>query len=260
MYKCECGKEFEKPNSFNGHKSHCKTHMQINNKYEYLVLSEQKRHLSASKTLSEKFSLKEENDLKMWVNEKHTCEKCGKVMTEKFGSGRFCSRSCANGHIQTEEINLKRKATALKNFKENPDLFITIPTFSLNKSFIWRSKPEEKLFELLTNKLPDYEFKYGYFGKYNGENLIPDIFSYKYKIIIEYDGVFHFKDLFNQLEKKHHKDRLLQEFINNSNYRLIRIDDLYYQSNKLNVDYIINLILNSNEKVIMLGDRYGYLN
>lgn len=27
MYKCECGKEFEMVNSFNGHKSHCKIHM-----------------------------------------------------------------------------------------------------------------------------------------------------------------------------------------------------------------------------------------
>ncbi len=27
MYKCECGKEFETPNSFNGHKAHCKIHL-----------------------------------------------------------------------------------------------------------------------------------------------------------------------------------------------------------------------------------------
>lgn len=26
MYKCECGKEFEKPNSFNAHKSNCRDH------------------------------------------------------------------------------------------------------------------------------------------------------------------------------------------------------------------------------------------
>lgn len=28
MFKCECGKEFEKANSFNGHKSHCKIHLE----------------------------------------------------------------------------------------------------------------------------------------------------------------------------------------------------------------------------------------
>lgn len=26
MYRCICGKEFDKPNSFNAHKSHCKEH------------------------------------------------------------------------------------------------------------------------------------------------------------------------------------------------------------------------------------------
>lgn len=29
IYRCECGREFTKPNSFNGHKSHCVTHLTI---------------------------------------------------------------------------------------------------------------------------------------------------------------------------------------------------------------------------------------
>ena len=29
MYKCECGKEFEKSQSFNAHKSNCKIHYQV---------------------------------------------------------------------------------------------------------------------------------------------------------------------------------------------------------------------------------------
>lgn len=27
MYICECGETFDKPNNFNGHKSHCKVHL-----------------------------------------------------------------------------------------------------------------------------------------------------------------------------------------------------------------------------------------
>ena len=27
MYKCECGKEFDNAQKFNGHKSHCKVHL-----------------------------------------------------------------------------------------------------------------------------------------------------------------------------------------------------------------------------------------
>lgn len=35
----------------------------------------------------------------------YVCEKCGKIVEdfEKFGSGRFCSRSCANGHKHSEK-------------------------------------------------------------------------------------------------------------------------------------------------------------
>ena len=33
----------------------------------------------------------------------YICEKCGKIVNEKFGSGRFCSRACANSRPHTEE-------------------------------------------------------------------------------------------------------------------------------------------------------------
>jgi hypothetical protein len=33
----------------------------------------------------------------------YTCEKCGKVTEEKFGSGRFCSRACANSRAHSAE-------------------------------------------------------------------------------------------------------------------------------------------------------------
>ncbi len=42
----------------------------------------------------------------------YICEKCGKIVETKFGSGRFCSRSCANSRIQTDEINEKRRMKA----------------------------------------------------------------------------------------------------------------------------------------------------
>lgn len=35
------------------------------------------------------------------------CEKCGKLVTTNFGSGRFCSRSCANARVHSEETKQK---------------------------------------------------------------------------------------------------------------------------------------------------------
>jgi len=41
----------------------------------------------------------------------YNCEKCGEQVTEIFGSGRFCSRACANARNQTEDANAKRRVS-----------------------------------------------------------------------------------------------------------------------------------------------------
>lgn len=38
----------------------------------------------------------------------YLCEKCGKEVTEKYGSGRFCSRQCANSRTFSEESRIKK--------------------------------------------------------------------------------------------------------------------------------------------------------
>jgi predicted nucleic acid-binding Zn ribbon protein len=46
----------------------------------------------------------------------YICEKCGKTVedSEKFGAGRFCSRSCANGHKHSEETKQNIRKGVLK--------------------------------------------------------------------------------------------------------------------------------------------------
>lgn len=111
-YTCECGKTFDNPQKFNGHKSNCEKH--ILTKYEsveqYYVNKTPKINKGAE-------IIKQRSELKLqqWVDEKHTCEKCGKIMTVKYGSGRFCSRSCANSRNFSEEIKNKTRNTAYKN-------------------------------------------------------------------------------------------------------------------------------------------------
>ncbi len=45
--------------------------------------------------------------LEKWISEEHVCETCGKVMAEYYGSGRFCSRKCANTRVHSEETKKK---------------------------------------------------------------------------------------------------------------------------------------------------------
>lgn len=105
---CECGKEFISSQSFNAHKSSCKKHYL--SKYGSLEKWEEIRARRTAKTsltlIQKNIELKDQQH-SAWVAEKHTCEKCGKVMTEKYGSGRFCSRTCANSRKQSEETKQK---------------------------------------------------------------------------------------------------------------------------------------------------------
>lgn len=111
-YECICGQVFDDPQKFNSHKQNCKIH--IVNKYGswevYNDLRTRGHELVAQKvknTTCNKRLIK----LQCWISEKHTCEKCGKIMTEKYGSGRFCSRQCANSHVHTEESKRKTSKT-----------------------------------------------------------------------------------------------------------------------------------------------------
>lgn len=110
-YKCICGKEFTNPQSFNGHKSHCKEHQIAKHgsldKYNALQKDFQQESVKANYNL---YLLRKENkekQLQQWISEQHRCETCGKVMTEYYGSGRFCSRSCANTRKHSNETKKK---------------------------------------------------------------------------------------------------------------------------------------------------------
>ena len=114
IYACICGKEFTNSQSFNSHKSLCKEH--YIQKYGGLTEYEaqlENRHKAAAESLRKKADNKKQTELNTWIAEQHTCERCGKVMTEKFGSGRFCSRFCANSRDHSDETKDKiRQALA----------------------------------------------------------------------------------------------------------------------------------------------------
>lgn len=126
IYNCICGKEFDNPQKFNGHKSHCKINLLskgytekdiANRKYISIQkLQEANKHRNYDKKIS--LNAIKQKELNQWISEKHTCEKCGKVMTEKFGSGRFCSRSCANGHKHSDSTKQKIKQ-GITNYHNN---------------------------------------------------------------------------------------------------------------------------------------------
>lgn len=115
-YICECGKEFINPQAFNGHKSSCKIHfaavgkdLQKSNLYNPDIQA--KAHATVARHNAERRA----KQLQQWVAEQHLCERCGRVMTTKFGSGRFCSRACANTREHSADTKKKLSKAAKKS-------------------------------------------------------------------------------------------------------------------------------------------------
>lgn len=115
-YVCECGKCFYKPNNFNAHKSHCIKHLG-EDRYNQICYSRKAGSKKAGVKCHLKAIKRKNESLSIWILEKHTCEKCGKVMTEKFATGRFCSKSCANSHQKSEASKLKTSYTLRHSLK-----------------------------------------------------------------------------------------------------------------------------------------------
>ena len=124
-YKCVCGKEFQTANSFNGHKSHCKEHQtQKHGSLEFYNQIRQDNSIKQSNTQKITADLKKQKKLYLWIAEQHQCECCGKVMTEKYGSGRFCCKACANTRKHSEETKNKIRESLELKYENSEDLII----------------------------------------------------------------------------------------------------------------------------------------
>ena len=90
MFKCECGKFFEKSQSYAAHKTHC-------GKVNDILYQQRKKKLCEARVKAIKAKGKAHKEkLEQWLNEKRICEKCKNEFTLKTcglkaGTGRFCS-------------------------------------------------------------------------------------------------------------------------------------------------------------------------
>lgn len=123
IYQCICGKTFDNPQKFNGHKSNCKIHKQNKGTYEARIQQRAEIAQKVRNDAKEKRELRKSDLLDKWISEQHKCEKCGIIMTEKFGSGRFCSRKCSNGHPHSQESKVKAYESLMKTLSSRKPTF-----------------------------------------------------------------------------------------------------------------------------------------
>lgn len=183
------------------------------------------------------------------------CKECGKD-TSGY-KVQFCSLSCCakynnirRGPFEidrsyiTPEWREKQRQNTIEQWKRG--------VHKISRK-IFSSKNERAIVKHIKEQYPNDGWKNG--GKLvlkDGTFLARDLWSDKLKVCFEYDGIWHFKDIHNQLKKKQTKDRLLEEWCKENNYRLIRVDENNYQD----VKQIENLIYNSKEQIIKVGNRY----
>jgi len=241
MKQCEiCNITFESGRSFSNHVRW--NHKEVKYKKEKCV------HCNKEIALCGLF-----NHIKSCLQNKKKCKKCGVEFNSR--SNMFCTGTCAatfNNSVRvscdrsyiTPEWKRKQSVTTKENWQKGK--------FKIARQ-IYSSKNERDIVSWFKKTYPEDGWKSGGHLKLNeDESLSRDMWSDKLKICFEYDGIWHFKDIHGQLYKKQLKDKLLEQWCLENNYRLIRVDEKNY----INVFQINELIYNKKDNVIKIGERY----
>lgn len=277
IYKCACGREFMNAQQFNGHKSHCKTHQL--DKYGNLdIYNKVKSAFSSGASISRKRQSEKAREnrktlTQKWVDEKHQCEKCGRVMTVFYGSGRFCSRSCANTRQHSEETKAKIGKSGLNrvykrdiskniiSYERNPNRCTQCgKALSYNMRFrktcsdeclhTLRSELGKKLVALQNlrskNEIAFCQLCEQHFGKenvlhnavmFNGWDA--DIIIPSLKVAILWNGPWHYIEISKtqKLKQVQNRDRIKLREIINCGYRPYIIEDVKREKDKVEKEF-----------------------
>lgn len=115
MNNCICGKSFKSVKSLSAHKASCKQYYLsrdgnldiYNARHQHLIeMGKKSGKIIGEKRRNATMQHRQMTE-QMWKDEKHKCERCGMVMEKKFGSGRFCSRFCANSKSHSMQTKQK---------------------------------------------------------------------------------------------------------------------------------------------------------
>jgi very-short-patch-repair endonuclease len=144
---------------------------------------------------------------------------------------RCCSTSCSNRYRKvTKQTRIKISNAAKRNWLNEEYRSKLAKALCNNRRFT--SKGEVELRSYFINNFPDSEWTFGGNLRVNGEGIVRDLYSNKLKACIEYDGIWHFKDINGQLKRKQLKDKLLEQWCKDNGYKLIRITEEEYLKDK----------------------------
>lgn len=174
----------------------------------------------------------------------------------------YCSSKCAHQRkiIFTDEIKQKI-STTIKNranyLKENDPVEFARCFGPRCNNHRFTSQNERLIRDFIIQKFPLDGWTYGGHLVVDNLGISRDLYSNKLKICFEYDGIWHFKNIHDQLELKQKKDAALEKWCKNNNYRLIRISESWFiEDLKKDVNAIIPIIYNTTNQILKLGKEY----
>jgi len=152
----------------------------------------------------------------------------------------FCCISCANRRIHNEKTRKKiGKAISITLKEKWKDPEFAARQFKTNKSITtnkgkrrFTSKGEEELRKYFIEKYPTDEWTFGGHLIQDEIHLTRDLYSNILKICVEYNGIWHYKDIHGQLEEKQLKDKKLKKWCRINGYKLIIVKDDDYRKDK----------------------------
>lgn len=164
---------------------------------------------------------------------------------------------------------LENRTNQLRDWREkNPEKMSEILS---NLHSRYQSRPEKELFELIQNLFPNLLFKRN--QQINRKSIFKlnksgikqiDILSINNKIIVEYDGDFHFENVkkWNQLELIRQKDLELNSLSNE--FCIIRVSHDQYSYRKIDggfkqecIDKLTEIIKDNKPGLYLIGDLYA---
>lgn len=204
------------------------------------------------------------------VKETIICPNCGTIFSFEYNANnpksrkrKYCSTTCGaiqNGKTGRTKIVKLAKSDPNWGFKNRKhqkraaELAMLSPNVDRRRS----SRPERELRKAL--KEIDSNWK----AHRIIEHKAVDIINHDLKIIVEYDGPTHFRDIWGTLEQQQKKDKAVMQWAKENRYKVYRISDAYFikKLNK-NVEWIINDILHFsnlkiNKRLRYLGDEESW--
>lgn len=179
------------------------------------------------------------------------------------------SSSTAKKTSSRKDVQKERSRRLAEWRENNPEEFYEKCTAVMHKS--WQSKPEIALFKTVNELFPDV-FKRNQILKRTGKFLSTktnirqiDIMSLENKIVIEFDGIHHFKDVFKKkgnLQKVSSKDKELNKVLVEEGWSIIRVshDEYDYKDNgafkQETLNKIFEIVSNKSRGLFLFGKSY----